>query len=65
MQKKLWAKIVFTREGVTFEKKYETEAEAKAFVEGFNECKKEIDPDDEFSEDYIATTDDQPATIES
>lgn len=61
MSQNLYAKIVFENEGVVFEKKYETEAEAKAFVDGFKATMEAIDSDDD---SHYACTDDAPSEDE-
>jgi len=45
--KLLWAKI-YCEEGVIFEKKYDTEAEAKAFVDGCKAYFEHCDPEQDF-----------------
>lgn len=58
---KCWAKI-YCEEGVIFEKKFETEAEAKAFVQGFYATLLHLDIDDDF---HNADVDDKPSEDES
>lgn len=61
MGKNLYAKIIFGREGVVFEKKYDTEAESKAFVDGFNATIESLDIDDD---EHYADVHDEPAVDE-
>jgi len=58
MSEKLWAKICFEGEGVVSEKKYETEAEAQAFVDGATKMKEALDSDDD---SHFACTGDEEA----
>lgn len=60
VEPKLWAKI-FCEEGVIFQKKFSTEAEALAFVDGFHATIEAIDSDDDF---HVACIDSTPAEDE-
>lgn len=66
LNKKKWAKIVH-EEGVVFEKKFRTQEEAEAFVEGFRQYEQILKEEelDLLDDCYSATTDNQPATIEN
>jgi len=57
MSKKVYAKI-FCEEGVIFEKKFETEVEAEAFVMGFKQCIEQLDIEDDY---HDCAVDDSPA----
>lgn len=60
---KRYAKICFETEGVIHEELFETEAEARAFVMGYNAREElEICHDDE---SHFAIVDDKPAEDES
>ncbi len=67
-KKKLWAKIVYEREGVFLQRKFKTEAEAKAFTEGFDEAK-DLTRQDTYSDfdqldEYYVAVDSEPAKDE-
>ena len=60
---KLWAKICHD-EGVLYQRKFETEAEANAFIDGCKMLLKHAFPDDEAPDDIHLLTDDTPAEDE-
>lgn len=60
LKQKLYAKI-YCEEGVIHERKFNTKAEAKAFVDGFFATIEAIDSDDDF---HLACVDDEPSKDE-
>lgn len=62
-----YGKLIFTHDGggVIREHKFDTEAEAKAYVLGFNDAKEQVEQAEEMLlDDFHAVTDSEPAKDE-
>lgn len=62
MSEKLYGKICYSGEGVVCQRKFNSEAEASAYVLGAKDMQAQIDPDGD--DDHIAVTDDKEAVDE-